>query len=141
LSQRNDVDPYDLKGPLLFTFYVVILAVIFYGRMMILNIMGHIFFMRSMFKAYLYMGHAQNKLLGIALLPLNLILLYSKGIILEIAWIITFILLVLLLLLKIFRGFEFAFKHNVLNIYLFLYLCALEIVPVLLFYKWFETIL
>jgi len=140
LSEHYQFRPYGLKGISLAGFYSGLSIFIFYVRSLLLNLLGHIFYQRALYKEYLYLGYAYNKLLGILLLPVNFILAFSTDTLKTIALFTSIILLILLILMRISRGIIFAYKHNVFNFYLFLYLCALELVPVLLFYKWFSII-
>jgi hypothetical protein len=140
LSDRFGFNPYQLEDYRLFIFYVILLVTLFYGRGILLNLLGYLFSIGEIFREYLYMGYAYNKLIGILLIPVNFVLVFSKGILQESLFFITLLLLGVLIFKKLIRGIIFSRKHRVFNFYLFLYLCALEIVPILLLYKWFTTI-
>ena len=43
--------------------------------------------------------------------------------------------------MRLIRGIIYSFKKDVSVLYMFLYLCALEIVPLILLYRWIEGIL
>jgi hypothetical protein len=47
----------------------------------------------------------------------------------------------LIFLMRLVRGAIFSFKKDVLIFYMFLYLCALEIAPLVLLYRWLEGVL
>ncbi len=140
ISNLQNWRPYDLEGFSLFAFFTLLTFLVFYTRRIILNLIGHVFFSLTLFREYLYHGYSYNKLLGIVLIPLNFAIVYTNGIIQKIVVIISVSALISVIIMKIFRGLLFSYKHNVFNFYLFLYLCALEIVPIFLIYKWFKII-
>ncbi len=140
LSEKESIHPYNLAGPRLLLFYILLLVVLFFGRMILANIVGHIFFARNLFREYLYTGYTYNKLMGIVFLPLNIVLVFTSGILEDLAVITSLSVITTLLIAKIYRGIIFSRVKGVFSFYLFLYLCALEIVPVLLCYKWFSSI-
>jgi hypothetical protein len=140
LSEKYTLHPLQLSGPRLLIFYFILLAGLFFGKMILVNITGHIFFSRSLFREYLYTGYSYNKLMGILFLPLNFVLVFTSGTLNESILYLSLLTLIMLLIVKIFRGLIFSMEKGVFSFYLFLYLCALEIVPILLLYKWFSTI-
>lgn len=140
LMERINFHPFGLFGFQLFVFNVFLLMVVLFSRSIILLIIGVIFDHRKLFNEYLNHGFFYNQLAGIVLLPKNLLLIYTTGIFNEIIVIITLLAIAIIYLVRILRGIVFATKHGILNIYLFLYLCALEIVPLLLLYKWIVSV-
>jgi hypothetical protein len=140
LAQDLNLHPYGFAGFRLFIFLSLVVPGFFYLRIMLLNLLGVVFYNRNLYREYLYLSYSYNKLIGIILLPLNFILVYTTGTLREVFMIFTLVALGVLLILKVFRALQFSIKHNVFNFYLFLYLCALEIVPILLIYKWFQII-
>jgi hypothetical protein len=141
MSEKLELFPYGLSGFKMLLFYLTTLAGLFFGKVLLVNIVGHIFSVRDLFREYLYMGFTYNKLLGILFLPVNFIIAYSLGTLQEISFYTALIILGTLIFMKIIRGIVFSRDKRVFSFYLFLYLCALEIVPILLLYKWFSTIL
>jgi hypothetical protein len=116
-------------------------VVVFFGRIVLLNLSGFLFNRLKMFREYLYNAYIFNKLLGIAILPLLLFMVYTKGIVQEVFHWAALVTITLVVLMRIIRGIVFSFKRDVLIFYMFLYLCALEILPLALLYKWLEGIL
>jgi hypothetical protein len=68
-------------------------------------------------------------------------LVYSRGIQQEIIFWAMVGVVFGIVLLRLIRGVVFSYKKDVLIIYMFLYLCALEIVPLVLLYRWLEGVL
>jgi MFS family permease len=139
LSEKYALHPFNLHGFELFLFYLVVLVGIFFGRIILTNIIGTIFYARNLLREYLYTGYTYNKLLGIIFLPLNFLLVFASGILQEIILFSSLSVMAILIFKKIIRGILFSREKGVFSLYLFLYLCALEIVPILLLYKWFSS--
>jgi len=140
LSERMEFNPMGLSGFRLFLFYSVLLTGLFFARILITVIVGHVFLVQNPLREYLYMGFTYNKLLGILLLPSIFIIVYSEGIVTEWAIYTCLGIMIILVFMKMVRRVVFSMKKDVFTFYMFLYLCALEIVPLLLFYKWFTTL-
>ena len=134
-----DIRFFQLSGISLFLFNTGVLAGLFIARSILLHLVGSLFKQRDLFKAYLYNSFTYNKVLGLILLPLLFLVIYTEGEIENISLWISYATIASIILLRISRAILFAKKEGVLNFYLFLYLCALEIVPILLIYKWLTT--
>jgi hypothetical protein len=141
LSEKMQYSPYGFLGFKLMLFYIAVLAGLFFGRIFLANFVGHIFSVRDLLREYLYMGFTYNKLLGILFVPVNFILIYTTGILKELSFYIALTILGLLIFMKIVRGIVFSREKRIFSFYLFLYLCALETVPLLLLYKWLSTMM
>ncbi len=104
-----------------------------FAKSAIINVTGIIFDTREIARSYQLNTLIFNIMIGFVLLPLALIATYWSSPIV----IITGIILVLLLLIyRLFRGFLTGMVNKSYNLfYLFLYLCTLEILPLLLLYK------
>lgn len=140
LLQYYHLSPYKFTDHKLLLFTVLTLFFIFILRNLLLVIIGYIFNKPTLFREYLYHNFAFNKFMGIVFLPLSFVISYSEGVLQQATVNLSIAVLLILILLKFSRAIIFSFKKHVLNFYLFLYLCALEIVPILLLYKWFIVI-
>jgi hypothetical protein len=140
LMQRYNYHPYGLEGFKLFVFNAALLMLILITRSAVLHILGAIFDQRKIFNEYLNHVYFYNQFSGILLLPMTFLMIYTKGIFNDIIVFLTIFLLVAIFIIRIIRGVVFSSKHSVLNFYLFLYLCALEIVPLLLLLKWMNVV-
>ena len=76
-----------------------------------------------------------------AVLPLVFLLVYTRGILQDLVFWLTLTVLSGIFLMRLIRGVVFSYKKDVLIFYMFLYLCALEIAPLVLLYRWLEGIL
>ena len=141
LELKTGLLPYDLRGGLLFLFNLVLLAGLFFGRLLLHNVSGFLFNKRKIVREYLYNMFVFNKLMGLAALPLIFLLVYTRGILQDMVFWTSIVTLSGILVLRLIRGFVFSYKKDVLIFYMFLYLCALEIAPLVLLYRWLEGIL
>ncbi len=83
-----------------------------------------------------------NISLGIFLLPVNLIAAYSVLAISSIFLIFGIVLIVIMYFLRLFRGFLVTYNYFSISIFhFFIYLCAFEILPLLILYKFFVNYL
>ena len=133
--------PYGLNGGLLYLFNLALLTGLFFGRIVLMNLVGFLFDRLKIFQEYLYNTFIFNKLMGMMILPLLFFTVYTKGVLHEVIFWLTVGSVALVLSMRLFRGFVFSFKKDVSIIYMFLYLCALEIVPLTLLYRWLKGIL
>jgi len=140
-EQRLNIEPYGLQGGSLYLFSLGLLVVVFFGRIVLVNLSGFLFNRLKTFREYLYNSFIFNKLLGIVILPLLLFMVYTSGTAQEIFHWAALVTVSLVILMRVIRGIIFSFKRDVLIFYMFLYLCALEILPLALLYKWLEGIL
>ncbi len=141
IELRMEIVPYGLKGGGLFLFNVGLLVGIFMGRLLMINVAGILFGRVGVFREYLYNVFIFNKLMGMATLPMLLLMVYTRGYLqVVIVW-MTIAMIGLIVIMRLIRGGIFSFKKDVSFFYLFLYLCALEIVPLVLLYRWLEGIL
>ena len=74
-------------------------------------------------------------MIGIVLLPIISILPYVPDSIAPWVFYAGFFVIILLYILRIFRGLQISFKNRLSIFYLILYLCALEIMPTLILFK------
>lgn len=141
LEQQSGVFPYDLQGGVLLLFNFSVLAALFFGRLVIHNIAGFLFNSLKIIREYLYNMFVFNKLMGLVVLPLTFFLVYTRGILHQVILWTSIVLVLGILILRVIRGMQFSYKKEVLIFYMFLYLCALEIAPLVLLYRWLKGIL
>jgi hypothetical protein len=102
---------------------------------MMMKVIGYIFNRERMFSAYLYHHFIYNKIAGLAIIPFLFVIPYTKGILQE-ALIFTGISVIIITqLLRLVRAAIFIINNVVLFFYLILYLCILEIIPILVVIK------
>jgi hypothetical protein len=141
LEVRLEMAPYGLQGWGMFVFNLGLLVGVFLGRVLMLNLAGLIFNRLRVLKEYLYNIFIFNKLTGVAVLPLVFLLVYTRGMLQDLIFWLTLAVVSGIFLMRLIRGIVFSYKKDVLIFYMFLYLCALEIAPLVLLYRWLEGIL
>jgi Domain of unknown function (DUF4271) len=112
------------------------LALLYLGKFIILKFMGLVFDREEAMETYLFIVFLVNKTLGILLLPitLGLVLTGPDGKVVVVT--LALILIVLLFVYRYVRSFAVLRNDLKLNaLHFFIYLCAFEIVPVALLYK------
>ena len=140
VEQRYSIYPFQMSGFLLFLLNLGFLVGLFFLRIIVINLVAYIFNKRRLFQEYLYHNFSLNKLFGLLFIPLDFLAAYTVGKVHDISIYAAICLFGMLLAMKIGKGIIFAVKKDIFNFYLFLYLCALEIVPILLIYKWITTV-
>ena len=109
---------------------------LYLGKYLCLAIAGYIFNTRDLANTYIFVVFMVNKVLGILLIPFILILAFAKPVYHPIAIIGAGALSVLLILYRyLFSLTSVRNKLHISSFHFFLYLCAFEILPLLLLYK------
>ena len=101
-----------------------------------MKIFGNIFMLRELTKLGIFFSFLFDKVLGICLFPIIVILYFFPFEITSIVLILVFIVFSIILMLKLFWLWKIATKSfGLSHVYIFLYLCTLEIFPLLLLAK------
>jgi hypothetical protein len=126
---------YDLMGLSLLMMYLLSVFIIYFIRLIIVEILKHVFIPFATIESYFYTTLQFNKVLGIFLLVICFVIAFvHKTYVLPILW-LGFIISVSCYIFRIIRGFQIGFQNSISFSYLFLYLCGLEIAPALLIAK------
>ncbi len=113
---------------------IIIISVL---RILLLKLVGFIFNSTQIFNEYIHNNYVINKNLGLFLFPLLIGQVYISEK-LKVIFIIAGISLILIsYIIRFYRGFQIIIKKDIFLFYLILYLCTLEILPLLLGYKFF----
>jgi hypothetical protein len=115
--------------------YLIILGIvagIIVTRLVSLYITGFLFGTMQAITEHIHISFLVNKNLGLIMLPIVFMILYTSGKISEIAIYLCLGMLVIATFYKIFRGFQIIIRNGVLIFYAFLYLCTLELLPLVL---------
>jgi len=120
---------------LLILINIIIIISVF--RILLLKLVGFIFNSTQIFNEYIHNNYVINKNLGLFLFPLLIGQVYISEK-LKVIFIIAGISLILIsYIIRFYRGFQIIIKKDIFLFYLILYLCTLEILPLLLGYKFF----
>ena len=112
------------------------LTVIYLMKFLSLKLSGWLFNISSTTDDYIFIVFIINKIIGIFLLPFLILLAFSEGGIYDAAFTLSYIGVFLLLAYRFILSYGLVRNQIRLNpFHFFLYLCAFEIVPLLLIYK------
>ncbi len=111
------------------------LSIIYSIKLFLFKIFDFILLSKKQFAEYYHNIFIYNKIYGIILFPLLLAIPFTSDYISVILMKTAIIILAILYLLRILRGVQISISIRLSFLYLFLYLCALEIIPVLFIYK------
>ena len=117
--------------------YVSIFFLLLYlGKYICLQMVGFIFNVNDLISTYIFVVFLINKVLGILLIPFILILAFSSPVYYTIAIVGAAILTLLLFLYRyLFSLTSVRNKLHISSFHFFLYLCAFEILPLIILYK------
>ena len=118
-------------------FYIcVFFALLYVGKYLCLQLVGFVFNVRELVNTYIFIVFMINKVLGILLIPFVLMLAFSKPAFYAFAIGGGAILTILLFLYRyLFSLTSVRNKLHISSFHFFLYLCAFEILPLLILYK------
>ncbi len=121
---------------IIYAYCIVTFIIIYLFKFVFLHFMGWIFNAEEAMDAYSFIIFLNNKIISLVLLPFIFILAFSEGEISAISLVITYVLIGIGLLYRFFivmSSLRTTLKVNPLHF--FLYLCGVEILPLLLIYK------
>ena len=113
-----------------------LLAIVYFGKFLFLQFAGWVFNSREAAMNYTFTVFLVNKVLGISLVPFLFLMAFSASSLREVAFTVSIGLTGILLLYRYvvsFANIRNTLKVNALHF--FLYLCAVEILPLLVLYK------
>ena len=117
-------------------FCIISLALIYIGKYIVLKFTGWLTGYKEITKTYLFVIFLINKILGVLLVPVIIILAFSQFILVKPIIIISLLLIGLLLLLRFFRSYGLLQKQlKVSRFHFFLYIVGTEVIPLLVIYK------
>lgn len=96
---------------------------------------GFVFGSEKETRDYLFFSVLHNKIFALIILPVILVVPYIERQMLPILFNIGFGSFILLYFMQLFRGITIILKNTASLFYLFLYLCALEILPLIIMYS------
>lgn len=101
-------------------------------RYLVFYLTGILFNQLHTVNEYIYNKYLFNKNIGLFLIPVVFTSVYVTPVIAKILLVASLCLLILITIIKIFRGFKIILKNGVLLFYTILYLCTLELLPLVL---------
>jgi hypothetical protein len=119
-----------------FSYITLFFTALYLGKYICLELAGYIFNTREMVSTYVFVVFMINKVLGILLVPFVLILAFAKPLWHPYAVAGAALVAVLLILYRyLFSLTSVRNKLHISSFHFFLYLCAFEILPLLILYR------
>lgn len=119
-----------------FLFFVLLISAVYAGKFLVVKFCGWLFDLDRELTTYLFNIFIINNLLGLILFPFTLLMVFNPA--LNGTWVFTLCLLAIagLYIFRLFRGIQIGLNTpGVSLLYLFLYLCSLEVVPLLILFR------
>jgi len=135
------LSPARLTSYNMFLLFLNILILFTLIRSIALKLFNYLFKTESIISEYVHNNFIVNKSIGIVLFPIVIAIWYMPENLTVIMLIAGISLLGAGIIFKIIRGYQIIIRKDVLFFYLILYLCTLEILPLLLGYKVFMSLL
>lgn len=121
---------------MMYLYCIGFLTLVYMGKFIFLKFFGWIFTISKATDAYIFIVFLTNKMIGIFLLPVIVLLAFPYSGLFEAILILSLILIILLFLYRFFISYRAVSKEiKVKRLQFFAYLCAFEIAPLLLIYK------
>jgi len=122
--------------------YSVFIILLYNVKSVVCRIIGNVFLVKEEFAEYVHNIHLYNKNIGLFLFPVVILFPYITNN--EIKPLILYAgltIVVGMFLLLVYRGIQIIMRNGVSIFYLILYLCAVEILPILLLVKYSYTLI
>jgi len=136
----NVMDYFDIRirqGDDLEQFMLVffMISILYVAKYVLIKGLGYVFKVKNESKEYLFTIFLYNKNLGLFLFPIIIALPFVQVNAVVSLINIGFLMILFFLFLRISRGMKILIRKHVSIFYMILYLCALEILPLLMIYK------
>ena len=124
-----------LPGWQYFLLSCLIIIIFSNTKYILYSINGFLFNVQIEINEYIYYSRSGNRVMGIFLLPIVILLLFTEGISHDILLISGLLIALLFSVISLFRGLKIITQKDFSIYYLILYLCTLEILPILLVWR------
>jgi len=124
-----------------YLFFALLLALVYYGKLLFNRMLRWLFADSGLIREYLFEVFLVNKALGLFLIPLALGLAFVHIGAVQPVLMATIVLCGLMLLFRLIQGFRMSLSYRIPQVYIILYLCTLEILPLLVMLKALERVL
>ncbi len=132
---HNSISPSQQYGFKEFILVLVGVILLYVGKVVVVRSLGYVFKGNNEGKEYIFTTFLYNKNLGLFLFPVIIALPFVQPFAVEWLMYIGVSMISVFYILRIARGLKILFRKHVSIFYMILYLCALEIFPLLMIYK------
>ncbi len=123
-------------APVLLAVIVAAVAVMYIVKFAVIRFAGWVSGLSKESETYIFIVFLVNKIIGVVLLPVLLMMAFSKAPLSDIVFTISVIVIVVMFLLRFLRSYENLHRRlQVSRFHFFLYLVGVEMLPLLLIYK------
>ena len=137
LLMRNK---FDLNGFSLFMYLLLAVILIYAVKHGAIALFERVFTTLKGIRIYNFSIMIFNIILGILLIPINSFAAFSTPVIASVFIDIGLVFIAVIFIFRLFRGFLSTYNYFVISIFhFFIYLCAFEILPLLILYKLFSN--
>lgn len=132
----------DIKGFALYIVLLLLLAIVYFVKIITASFLGYVFMMEGVVKSHFYNVFLTNNLLGMFLLPIVTLITYGNGISIPFFIKMGLAIIVLGYAFRTLRSLfmNIGFKGGAVY-HLFLYFCTLEILPLVVLFKLLSSII
>lgn len=120
----------------LYAYSAILLFIIYTGKRFVISFAGWVFSCKEVAQNYIFLVAMVNRIIGVILIPVSVFITLGKEDLVQSIIVISFVSLILLFIYRYlvsFRLVRFDLKIN--PFHFLLYLCSVEILPMLLIYK------
>lgn len=139
LFKYLNIEPIKANPFVSLSIYSISVLIIYFIKTFFLRVLGFLFMVKEEFAEYIHNINLFNKNTGLLLFPVVILYPYINEHLKPVVLYTGITLFLLMILLRFFRGFQIIIRKGVSVFYLILYLCAIEILPVLLLIKLSST--
>ena len=118
-----------------FSYFLIVFLIYFGIKLLLINLIGIVFFDKTNLKMAKDSYFDVLSFLGITIFPLLILNIYGPGFLSHLTVIFSIMACIIALVLIIIKLFQIFFNKIATSFYILLYLCTLEIVPLLIMYK------
>ena len=128
--------PSKVNSLLVILFCSICTATVYFLKFLVLKFTGWLTGYKEVTNIYIFIIFLINKILGILLIPLIIVIAFSESYLIKIALLVAVVVIALMFLLRIFRSYGLL-QHQLKigRLHFFMYIAGIEILPVLLIYK------
>lgn len=137
LMEYKNIGLFRLTGIKVFLIIFSFILIIYLGKSLIHRFLGYVLLIQKEMAEYIYQIFLYNKIAGMLLLPFVASFPFIPFELRPAVIYTAIILLILIYIIRIFRGILISFKNKLSVFYIILYLCTLEILPIIVFCKLF----
>ena len=141
LIKRSSETLFDTYGVHLMWITMLCILALYTFKYLVVLILGSFFDKSYGSGEYLYNVYIINKAMGLILLPLNVMIAFFPANTSMFLLVLTIVVITLLLAFRTIRGVRIGMDNNAKGLYLFLYLCALEFLPLAIIVQELNTLI